>query len=165
MFADQSKPLIDQRLPAAFAQFGQDVSYANIAPASKTFGKEIASFGDTVRQKIDASLDANTGFDSSNSDVVQLAIDNIPAAAKPLLLLQGVNLSDPTVVQQIKTDLKPYADKLAATITGALGEGFSTAARASATVAMIFILGGALCSLLIPNNKPNWGGAAPAAAH
>ncbi|MHB8752739.1 MAG: MFS transporter [Aggregatilineales bacterium] len=165
LFAEQSKPLIDQRLPAAFAQFGQDVSAANIAPASKTFGKEIASFGDTVRQQIDDGLDANTGFDTSNSNVVQSAIDRMPSAARLLLQVQGVNLHDPAVVQQIKTDLKPYADRLAAVIQASLAEGFSTAARSSATVAMIFIIGGALCSLLIPNNKPRWGDAAPAAAH
>jgi hypothetical protein len=46
-----------------------------------------------------------------------------------------------------------------------LAEGFSTAARSSAYVAMAFILGGALCSTLLPNNRHTLGSPAAAAAH
>ncbi len=161
VFADQSKPLIDQRLPAAFAQFGQDVSAAtDLTPAEKSLGTLIATYSDTARQAIDTSLDANTGFDTSNSDIIQLAVDHAPP-----FVVSAMGLNNPQTLQKVKDDMKPYTDKLAATITGALGEGFSTAARESASIAMIFILGGALCSLLIPNNKPRLGVAAPAAAH
>lgn len=163
-FAAQSKPLIDARVPAAFTQFGQDVSAANIAPASKKFGTLLASSSQLVIDQLKQGLDDNTGFGGS-TDIVQTAIDQMPSAAKLLLGIQGVNLSDPATVQQIKTDLKPYADALAATIQGALAEGFSTAARSSALVAMFFILGGALCSLLVPNNRQSLRSPATAVAH
>ena len=43
---------------------------ALVTGASKNIGKGIAQFGDQVKAQIKAGLDANEGFDGSNTDLI-----------------------------------------------------------------------------------------------
>lgn len=157
-FASEAKPLIDQS--TAFVDFGNHVAdNPNIAANSKAVAALIAAFGDTAKQNIKAGLDANQGFDT-NGDILDTALQQMPEPLKVSL-----HLDDPAVVQQIKTDLQPDVNTLAAQLQHTLGEGFSTAGRSAATVASIFVLGGALCSLLLPNVRRRQPGAVPVMAH
>ena len=165
-FATAGTALVDVRVPAAFTQFGKDAAAANIAPVSKKFAATIASNGDKVRQTIDDALASNNSDFSANTDFIQSAIDQIPSGIKALLPLQGINLNDAATVAQIKKDLNPLAQPISNAIQSSLAEGFSTAGRTAALVAMFFVSMGALCSLMLPNNKqPARGTGAPAMAH
>jgi MFS family permease len=151
-FAAEAKPLVEKS--TAFEDFGSRVAAnQSISNEARVFGSQIANFGPQVKKTLEDALDANEGFDTSSTDVVQTAIDNIPPAAKPLLALQGVNLNNPDVVTRIKTDLAPDAKILGDDIQRALGEGFSSAGRSATGVAAIFVAGGALCSLLLPRGR------------
>lgn len=165
-FASASKTLVDVRIPAAFTQFGKDADAANIAPVSKKFAAQIAGFGDNTRQAVDNALAANNSDFTTNSDFIQSAIDQIPVAAKVVLGFQGVNLNDVPTVAQLKKDLNPLTQPISSAIQSSLAEGFSTAGRTAALVAMFFVGMGALCSLMLPNNKQAARGSdAPAIAH
>jgi len=158
-FATNAKPLIASS--TAFTDFGAAVKAdKTLSAPSRLIANEIVSFEATAKQAISDGLDANTGFDSNNSDTVQTAIDNTPAFLKT-----NAKLDDPTVVAKVKTELKPYADQLTASLQNSLAVGFSQAARTSALVAMFFILLGAISSLQLPNNKAPQGSDAPVAAH
>lgn len=133
---------------------------ATISKESKTFGRLIAGFGDTVKKQIDDSLDANEGFSSVN--VLDTAFDRSP---KPLLLLQGIDLDKPGVKDKIRAELTPDADILASQIQGALADGFSTAGRLAAQTAAVFVALGALSSLMLPNRKRQLGEPVVAMAH
>jgi MFS family permease len=165
-FASEAKPLIASS--TAFDDFGARVAEnQTIAPASKTFGAQIATFGSTVKEQIEEGLDANEGFEG-NTDVIDQAIANIPAIGKIALKAQGVDLDNPEVVAQIRTDLAPDAAILASDIQHALGTGFSSAGRSAGFVAAVFVAFGALSSLLLPNarRKPGeQGEGAPVMAH
>lgn len=150
-FASEAKPLIEAS--TAFTDFGTRVSAnASLSKEAVTFGKSIASFGDTVKKQLSASLDNNEGF-GGDTDVVQQALDNMPAIGKTFLKGQGVDLENPDTVALIKSDLAPDAQILADDIQGALADGFSSAARLATAVATIFVAGGAISSLLLPNNR------------
>ena len=69
--------------------------------------------------------------------------------------MAGLDVKDPAVVEQIKTDLGPDAAILSADIQRALAEGFAVAARADALLAAVFVGLGALASLLLPVSKPD----------
>ncbi len=166
-FASAGKTLVDDRVPKAFAQFGTDVANAtNIAPMSKTFGKQIAGQSATIVQGLDDGLSSNNSDFGGSTDFVQSAIDQIPSNVKPMLKLAGIDLSKQATIDQLKTDLNPLATPIADAIRSSLAEGLATGGRTAAIVAMVFVLLGALSSLALPNNKSGWGGeSAPAAGH
>ena len=148
-FASEAKPLIEQS--SAFDDFGARVaSNENISKSSKSFAALIASNGDTVKKQIEDGLDANEGFSSENSDVIQSALDRVP---KGLLKMNGIDTSDPAAVATLKTELEPDAEILADDIQGTLGEGFSTAGRAATSLATVFVAGGAISSLMLPQRR------------
>jgi hypothetical protein len=150
-FASEAKPLVEQS--TAFTDFGDRVATnTNISTAAQVFGKQIASFATVAKKGIEDGLDNNEGF-SGDTDVVQSALDQMPAIGKTILKGQGVDLDNPDVVTQIKTDLAPDAKILGADIQNALAVGFSTAGRSATGVAAIFVTGGALCSLLLPKPR------------
>ncbi len=160
-FADQAKPLITKS--TAFEDFGVAAKAdTTLSKADLVVANLIASSGATVKKAINAGLDANEGFDTNNTDVVGQVFDKVPAIA---FSIQGVNINEPGLKDKIKADLKPYSDKLSAALQNALATGFSTAARTAASVAALFVLGGAVCSLLLPNTRPKWGATAAVAAH
>jgi MFS family permease len=164
-FASDGKVLIDERVPKAFAQFGTDVANAtNIAPISKTFGKQLVGFADTTRQAIDDGLDSNNSDFSTNTDFIQSAIDKIPASARPFLKLAGIDLTNQVTVDQLKTDLDPLSAPITDAIHSSLADGLSTGGRTASLVAMVFVMLGALSSLALPNNKTPATGA-PSAGH
>ena len=68
---------------------------------------------------------------------------------------QGIDLNDSATVAMIRLELGPDVKILQADIQNALATGFSTAARASALLASIFVLFGALSSLMLPQSKPH----------
>jgi len=165
-FASAGKALVDIRVPTAFTQFGTDVANAtNIAPISKTFGKQLAGFSDTTRQAIDDALDSNNSDFSANTDFIQSVINQIPDNVKPLLKMSGIDLTNQVTVDQIKTDLNPLATPITDAIHSSLAEGFSTAGRAASLAAMVFVLLGAISSLALPNNKVAHGDGAPTGGH
>jgi len=150
-FASAATPLIEQS--TAFDDFGAQVAAdTNISQAAHAIGAQIGSFGDVAKQQIIVALDNNEGFDS-NGDPLDLVLANIPPFAKSLLKNTGVDLDDPAVVAQIRTDLQPYLTTLQSDIQRALGEGFSTAARAATGTAAIFVAAGAVSSLLLPKAR------------
>lgn len=152
-FATAATPLVQNS--TAFEDFGKRVSEnTSLSPASLLIGKGIADFGEQAKDGIIEGLNANEGFDAENADMLQTALDNIPPVAVSALKMQGIDLKDPATVAQIKTELEPDVKILQADIQNTLAVGFSDAARASATLAAIFVLFGALSSLMLPNSKP-----------
>jgi hypothetical protein len=125
----------------------------------------MAGFGDQAKKGIIDGLAANEGFDPNQADPLQTALDSIPSIAKVSLKSQGVDLDDPATVAGIKQELGPDVKILQADIQNALATGFSTAARAAATLASVFVLFGALSSLMLPNSKPHTSTEVVAAAH
>ncbi len=97
-------------------------------------------------------MNNNEGFDNS-VDPLDMILTYLPPAARAGLKLTGVNLDDPAVVAQIRSELQPDLNILAAGILGPLAIGFSTAARAATGTAAIFVVCGAISSLLLPNSK------------
>ncbi|MEP7291961.1 MAG: MFS transporter, partial [Chloroflexota bacterium] len=153
-FATASTPLIRQS--SAFEDFGARVAANNeISAGARLLGTQIAGFGDTVKETIIDALDANEGFDTS-SDPLDLVIANVPPIGRTALRLQGVDLDDAAAVAQIRADLGPDLAVLMADIQRPLGIGFSDAARATTATAAIFVLAGAITSLLLPraSRKP-----------
>jgi len=163
-FASAGKTLIDDRVPKAFTQFGQDVAAAtNIAPFSKTFATLLVSNSDFVRQGIDDALDSNNSDFSANTDFVQSAIDQAVSSGKLPTFIQS-SLTNPKNVAQLKADLNPLSTPITDAIHSSLADGLSTGGRTAAVVAMVFVLLGALSSLALPNNKTPPTGA-PSAGH
>jgi hypothetical protein len=162
-FADAATPLV--RDSTAFTDFGARVAAnSSISPASKMIAAAMASFGDQAKQGIINGLQANEGFDTS-SNPLDVALAQVPATAKAGLKMQGIDLDDPATISGIKTELTPDVLILQADIQFALATGFSTAARAAALLAALFVLGGALASLMLPNSQPRHAVEAVAAAH
>jgi MFS family permease len=163
-FASDTKPLVTNM--TAVQDFkDRAVNNAKISDVAKNFAISLASQDQRIKDSINQALDDNEGFDP-DQNFVDLAISQIQAngVAKTALLLQGVNLDDQAVVTQIKTDLAPDADILGKDILRVLGTGFSNAGELSAVVAAIFVTGGALCSLMLPNTRAK-PGAEPVMAH
>ena len=73
--------------------------------------------------------------------------------------LAGCRIWDGLVVDKVKRDLGPDVAILSQDIQHALGEGFSSAGRMAAQVAALFVAGGALSSLMLPNTKRKPAGA------
>ncbi len=153
-FASEAKPRIDAS--PAFENFGARVAAnPNLSQGEKLIGQGIAQFGDQVKEQIKAGLDANEGFDGGDADLIGTALENLPSQAVAGLKMAGLDVKDPAVVEQIKTDLGPDAAILSADIQRALAEGFAVAARADALLAAVFVGLGALASLLLPVSKPD----------
>ncbi|HLY27999.1 MAG TPA: MFS transporter [Aggregatilineales bacterium] len=153
LFVSESRPLIDNS--TAFEDFGQRVAAnPNISPQARTFGASIVSFGGVAKQALENGLDNGSAFDA-NISVIDTAIQQISAIAPAKLALkfQGVDLDNPATVRQIQVDLTPDAVILGRDLEAALGEGFSTAGRTASAVAGVFVLLGAVSSLLLPNAK------------
>lgn len=164
-FADQAKPLLEQS--PAFKDFGDRVAAnTTISKESRTFGIQLAQFGDTAKKSLEQALDDNEGFDPDQS-VLDMALDQVKAqpVARGLLKLQGVDLDNAQTVERIRQDLAPDAEILRKDILYPLGVGFSTAGRDAAQVAMFFVGCGALSSLLLPNTKRKPGAEMAAMAH
>jgi MFS family permease len=150
-FTSLATPLVQNS--TAFEDFGTRVAAnTGISHEAQVFGSQIASFGQTAKDKIITALDNNEGFDG-NTDVVQSALDNMPSVGKLALRIQGVNLDDPATVTKIKQDLAPDATRLTADIQEALAEGFSAAGRLATLVASIFVACGAISSLMLPQTR------------
>ncbi len=150
-FASASTPLIQQS--TAFEDFGTRVAArTDISAPAKTLGTLIGSFGDQAKQVIIQAVDDNEGFDP-NADPLDLFLPNIPSSARTILKLQGVDLDNPDMVAQIRTDLKPDLTILSADIQKPLGIGFSEAARNATGTAAIFVACGAVSSLLLPRGS------------
>jgi hypothetical protein len=153
-FAAEAKPRIDAS--PAFENFGARVAAnPNLSPGVKMIGQGIAQFGDEVKTQIKAGLDANEGFDGSETDFIGAALENLPPQAVAGLRMAGLDVADPEVAAQVKADLAPDAAILAADIQRALAEGFAVAARADALLAAFFVGLGALASLLLPVSLPD----------
>ena len=151
-FAVAATPLVQNS--TAFEDFGARVkANESLSPVSKLIGSSMAGFGDKAKEGIISGLEANEGFDPNQSDPLQTALDSIPAIAKTGMKMQGINIDDPATVATIKEELAPDVKILQADIQNALATGFSTAARAAATLAAVFVLFGALSSLMLPNTK------------
>ena len=150
-FASSATPLV--RDSTAFEDFGAHVAArTDISPASRTLGTLIGTFGETGKQGIIDALNANEGFDTG-SDPLDMLLLNIPPLGRTTLRLQGVDVDNAEVVAQIRAELKPELDTLAADIQKPLAIGFSAAARAAAGTAAIFVLAGAIASLSLPNAR------------
>lgn len=162
-FAAAATPLVERS--TAFEDFGARVAErTDIADSSRTLGTLIGTFGDSARQGIIDAVDNNEGFDPGG-DPLDLVLDNIPPVARGALRLQGIDLDDPDAVAQIRADLEPDLVILAADIQEPLGTGFAEAARAATGTAAIFVVGGAISSVLLPRtNKMRIGGGERAAA-
>jgi MFS family permease len=151
-FAAAATPLIQNS--TAFDDFGKRVSAnTSLSPASMVIGQGLAGFGDQAKTAIIEGLDANEGFDPNKTDPLQSALDNMPAVAVSGLKLQGIDLTDPATIAEIKRELAPDVAILQADLQNALAIGFAKAARAAATLAATFVLFGALSSLMLPNSK------------
>lgn len=151
-FQTAATPLVKNS--TAFEDFGKRVA-ANktLSPASTLIGGGMASFGDKAKDGIIQGLQANEGFDPNKSDPLQTALDSLPSVAKTGLKAQGIDVGDPATIKQIKTELGPDVKILQADIQNTLATGFSEAARSSTLLAAIFVLFGALSSLMLPNTK------------
>jgi MFS family permease len=150
-FASAATPLVQQS--TAFEDFGARVeANTEISSEAHTIGAQIGAFGDVAKDRIIEALNNNEGFDS-NGDPLDLMLANIPPIARSALLLQGVDLDNAETVAQIRSDLQPDLVILQADIQQALGEGFSTAARAATATAAVFVIGGAIASLLLPKPR------------
>lgn len=165
-FATAATPLVERT--TAFQDFGARVeARTDIAPASRTMGTLIGTFGDTAKAAIIEAIDNNEGFDTS-TDPLDLLLANLPPIARTGLRVQGVDLDDPAVVARIRADLEPDLVILSADIQTALGTAFAEAARAATTTAAVFIVGGAVSSVLLPRanrRRLNEGEPAAAMAH
>jgi hypothetical protein len=151
-FATAATPLVQNS--TAFADFGARVeANTSLSPASKMIGTAMAGFGDQAKKGIIDGLAANEGFDPNQADPLQTALDSIPSIAKVALRSQGIDLDDPATVAKIRLELGPDVKILQADLQNALATGFSTAARSAALLASIFVLFGALSSLMLPNSK------------
>jgi len=151
-FQTAATPLVKNS--TAFDDFGKRVTASEtLSPASKMIGKGMASYGDQAKDGIIAGLQANEGFDPNKSDPLQTALDSVPSIAKTGLRAQGIDLDNPATIQQIKIELDPDVKILQADIQNALATGFSEAARTSTLLAAIFVLLGALSSLMLPNTR------------
>lgn len=150
-FTAQARPLIEKS--TAFEEFGARVAAnQSISQESRVIGAQFANFAATAKQSIIAGLENNEGFDT-DSDPLDTALAQIPGPAKLALRVQGVNLDDPQVVDKIKRELGPDVAILGRDIQHALGEGFSAAGRMAALVAALFVGGGAVSSLMLPNTR------------
>ncbi len=151
-FATSATPLVQNS--TAFSDFGARVeANTSLSPISKMIGSSMAGFGDKAKQGIITGLAANEGFDPNQADPLQTALDSIPSVGKNAMKAQGINLDDPATVAKIRQELGPDVKILQADIQNALATGFSTAARAAATLAAVFVMFGALSSLMLPNTK------------
>ena len=163
-FATAATPLV--RNSTAFEDFGKRVSAnSSLSPASVVIGEGLAGFGEQAKDGIIKGLDANEGFDPNNSDPLQSALDNMPPVAISALKDQGIDLKDSATIAQIKQELAPDVKILQADLQNALAVGFAKAARAAATLAGIFVLFGALSSLMLPNTKSHLRAESAVAAH
>ncbi|MFN8452603.1 MAG: MFS transporter [Anaerolineae bacterium] len=150
-FATAATPLVEQS--TAFADFGTRVSArTDIADSSRTLGTLIGTFGDTAKGAIIEAIDNNEGFDTG-TDPLDMVLANVPPVAKGALRLQGVDLDNADTIAQIRSDLQPDLVILSADIQNALGTGFAEAARAATGAAAIFIVCGALSSMLLPRTR------------
>ncbi|MBC7814605.1 MAG: MFS transporter [Burkholderiales bacterium] len=150
-FASEAKPLIRQS--TMFEDFSaRAAANTEISREAQIIGAQVGTFSDTIKSQIEAGLDNNEGF-GDNADFMGTMMANIPTVARTALRLQGVDLDDAEVVARIQRDLEPDAEILAAEVQHALGAGFSTAGRSAVLVASVFVFGGALCSLMIPNKR------------
>ncbi len=151
VFADAATPLIRQS--TAFSDFAANVAArTDIAPVSHTLAAAVGQFGNQAKQSIIDAIDSNEGFDTT-ADPFDTLIGGMPPLAKTALKFEGVNLDDPTVVAQLRKDLKPNFDQLYAGILKPIGIGFSEATRAATGTAAIFVVIGAVSSLLLPKTK------------
>lgn len=162
-FASATKPLVDRM--TAFDDFSARVTAnTEISKNARLIGSQFGNFADTAKERIKEGLDNNEGFDGG-TDVLGSALDNMPDSAKTMLKNFGIDLSDPAVVEQIKTDLAPDAAILQDDIRTTLGTGYSEAARSAILVAAVFVGLGALSSILLPNIKATRGDNEPVMAH
>jgi MFS family permease len=162
-FATEATPLIQKS--TAFTDFAARVqANPNLSKESKAIGSQFGSFEKVAKDGIVAGLNANEGF-SNDTNVLDTALANIPPAIKFLLKGQGIDLDNPAVVTKIKTELAPDVKILSDDIQNALATGFSSAGRLAAQTAALFVAGGAICSLLLPNRKRQLGDAVVVAAH
>lgn len=161
-FADAATPLV--RDSTAFTDFGARVSAnTQISPVSKVIGTAMAGYSDQAKDGIIAGLQANEGFDNTNP--LDDALAHVPAQARSGLKMQGIDLDNPQTIAQIKSDLNPDVIILQSDIQHALATGFSTAGRAAGLLAALFVLCGALSSLMLPNSKPHHSEEVAVAAH
>lgn len=162
-FADTATPLIQDS--TAFSDLGARVkANAGLSRGAQLIGAGLAGYGDQAKQGIIAGLQANEGFDN-RADPLDAALAQIPSAGRAGLKMAGVDLDNPATVAQIKADLAPDIRRLQDDLQTALATGFATAARATAQLAALFVLGGALSSLRLPNSRAHAAGQAPAAGH
>jgi hypothetical protein len=149
-FAAAAVPMVEES--SAFADFGARVeANSAISPAARTLGTQIAGFGDTVKDTIIESIENNEGFDASG-DPFELVLANVPPLGRTALRAQGIDLDDETMVRQLRTDLDADLTILVADIQRPVGLGFAEAARTTITLAGVFVLAGALSSLMLPRN-------------
>jgi hypothetical protein len=147
-FSSAATPLVQSS--TAFSDFATTVAArTDISPASHTLGALIGTFGDTAKQQIITALNDNEGVDTSG-DALDLLIANAPPVAKTALKFQGVDLDNAAQLAQIRTELKPTLATLSADIQKPIGIGFAEAARAATSTAAIFVVAGAISSLLLP---------------
>lgn len=155
-FATAATPLV--RNMTAFEDFGARIKVnQTLSPSARLVGEIVASFAAPTKQGIIQGLNDNEGFEMKQFDLVLFAVDvlnSIPPEIRLNLKIQGVDLTNPKIVEQIKAELAPETDILKHDIQYALGTGFSEAARLSGTLAFIFVLLGTLSSLFLPNTKP-----------
>jgi len=145
------------RNSSAFTDFGARVeANTHISPVSRIIGTSMAGYSDQAKDAIIAGLQANEGFDNINP--LDNALAHVPAQARTGLKAQGIDLGNPQTIAQIKTDLNPDVVILQADIQNELATGFSTAARAAALLAALFVLCGAFSSVMLPNTKPHLAG-------
>jgi hypothetical protein len=150
-FSSASTPLVKDS--TAFSDFAADVAArTDVSPASHTLANLIGTFGDTAKDQIITALNNNEGFDNSG-DTLDLLIADAPPVARSLLKIQGVDLDNAEQMTQIRAELKPNLDKLGEDVQRPLGIGFAEAARASTATAAIFVVGGAIASLLLPKTR------------
>ncbi|HEX2908688.1 MAG TPA: MFS transporter [Phototrophicaceae bacterium] len=150
-FASASKPLVEKM--TVFEDFSARVqANDSLSNEARVFGSQFATAGAMVKEAMIKGLDNNEGYDTS-LDPIDQAIAQIPPIGKAALRLQGVNLDDAAVVSQIKTELAPDVAILKSGIQHTLGEGLSQAAHLATLLGSIFLAGGALSSLMLPNTK------------
>ncbi|MCC7118394.1 MAG: MFS transporter [Anaerolineales bacterium] len=153
-FAFVATPLVQKS--TAFEDFGQRIAQNSaLSPAALQIGQGLANYGEQAKAEIVQGLQANEGFDAQKTDILQMALDHMPPAAIAALKKQNIDLANAQTVAQIKTELAPDLKILETDLQTALGTGFAQAARAASTLAALFVLCGALSSLMLPNSKPN----------
>ena len=163
-FQTAAAPLVQNS--TAFEDFGQRIAEnTTLSPASKLIGGGMANFGDQAKESIIKGLQANEGFDPHQSDPLQTALDSLPSVAKNGLKTQGIDLDSPATVAQVRTELAPDVKILEDEIQNELATGFSQAARSSTLLAAVFVLFGALSSLMLPNTKSHTREESAIAAH